>query len=133
MAKFEIPVVIDSTFIKNVIRGVTASAEFNETTSDDYKKGFFEFANTLINTLEKIGKSNADCSEWISVADILPPPFESVLVCMPGEAPMPMIHEGFITTDGLWYSNHFIREAGEVTHWQPMPEPPGMSGYWSLP
>lgn len=60
MAKFEIPVVLDSTFIKKAVRGVTASAEFNETTSDDYKKGFFDFAEALINTLEKISKSDID-------------------------------------------------------------------------
>lgn len=124
MAKCEIPIVIDSTFIKKVVRGVTASAEFNETTSDDYKKGFFDFAEALINTLEKISKSDAECSEWISTKEELPPPYESVLVCMPGEAPLPMIHEGFISKEGVWYSNHFVREADEVTHWRPIPEPP---------
>lgn len=75
-------------------------------------------------TVEIISKSDADCSKWISVEDVLPPPFESVLVCMPGEAPLPMIHEGFINKEGVWYSNHFLREAGEVTHWQQIPEPP---------
>ena len=124
MAKAKIPVVLDDTFIKKVVRGVTASVEFNKTTSDDYKKGFFDFAETLINTLEKIGKSNADPSEWISIKDELPPPFESVLVCMPDEAPLPMIHEGFINKEGVWYANHFVREGDEITHWQPMPEPP---------
>lgn len=69
-------------------------------------------------------ESDADCSEWISVEDVLPPPFESVLVCMPGESPLPMIHEGFISKEGVWYANHFVREGDEITHWQPMPEPP---------
>lgn len=57
MAEFKIPVEIKSDFLIMVVRGVTASPEFNENTSDDYKKGFFDFADALINTLEKINKS----------------------------------------------------------------------------
>ena len=57
MAEVKIPVVLDSDFFIKVIRGVTASLEFNETISDDYKKGFFDFADVLINTLEKISNS----------------------------------------------------------------------------
>lgn len=63
-------------------------------------------------------------SKWISVDDALLKPFISVLVHMPGETPCPTVHEGFISRDGIWTSNHFIREPGEVTHWAHMPEPP---------
>lgn len=63
-------------------------------------------------------------NEWISVKDSLPMPFVSVLVFMPGEVPMPTVHEGFISSDGIWVSNHFLREPDEVTHWMPMPLPP---------
>ena len=62
--------------------------------------------------------------EWISVDDRLPEPFVSVLVHMPGEKPFPTVHEGFISNDGIWQSAMFRREPGEVTHWQPMPQPP---------
>ena len=62
--------------------------------------------------------------EWISVKDGLPEPFVSVLVQMPGEEPFPTVREGFISNDGIWQSAMFRREPGEVTHWQPMPEPP---------
>ena len=61
--------------------------------------------------------------EWISVDDRLPQPFVSVLVHMPGEEPCPTVHEGFISNDGIWQSAMFRREPGEVTHWQPMPQP----------
>ena len=61
--------------------------------------------------------------EWISVDDRLPEPFVSVLVHMPGEEPFPTVHEGFISNDGIWQSAMFRREPGEVTHWQPMPQP----------
>ena len=62
--------------------------------------------------------------EWISVDDKLPEPFVSVLVQMPGEEPCPTVREGFISNDGIWQSAMFRREPGEVTHWQPMPQPP---------
>ena len=61
--------------------------------------------------------------EWISVEDRLPEPFVSVLVQMPGEEPFPTVREGFISNDGIWQSAMFRREPGEVTHWQPMPQP----------
>lgn len=62
--------------------------------------------------------------KWISVDDRLPQPFVSVLVHMHGEEPCPTVHEGFISNDGIWQSAMFHREPGEVTHWQPMPQPP---------
>ena len=62
--------------------------------------------------------------QWISVKDRLPEPFVSVLVHMPGEKPCPTVREGFISNDGIWQSAMFRREPGEVTHWQPMPQPP---------
>ena len=62
--------------------------------------------------------------EWISVDDRLPEPYVSVLVNMPGEKPFPTVHEGFISNDGIWQSAMFRREPDEVTHWQPMPQPP---------
>ena len=68
--------------------------------------------------------SGVTVQEWISVDDRLPEPFVSVLVHMPGEEPFPTVHEGFISNDGFWQSAMFRREPGEVTHWQPMPQPP---------
>lgn len=62
--------------------------------------------------------------QWVSVKEKLPEPFVSVLVHMPGEEPCPTVREGFISNDGIWQSAMFRREPGEVTHWQPMPQPP---------
>jgi Zn finger protein HypA/HybF involved in hydrogenase expression len=60
MAKLKIPVVLNSKMMKEVVQKVTASAEFKDSVPEDYKKGFFDFAETLINTLEKIGGNDTD-------------------------------------------------------------------------
>ena len=69
-------------------------------------------------------KLRARVPQWISVKDRLPEPYVSVLVNMPGEKPFRTVREGFISNDGIWQSAMFRREPGEVTHWQPMPQPP---------
>lgn len=63
--------------------------------------------------------------DWINVNRLLPEPFVSVLVRMPGEKPFPTVHEGYISGDGVWVSNYFKREPGEITHWAEMPIFPG--------
>lgn len=62
--------------------------------------------------------------KWISVKDRLPEPFVTVLVHMPQETPLPTVHAGYISKDGVWVGGMFKREADEVTHWMPLPEPP---------
>ena len=62
--------------------------------------------------------------EWVSVKDKFPPVYEKVLVLMPGEAPFPIVHQGYVNKQGVWYANNFLREANEITHWMPMPNPP---------
>lgn len=52
-------------------------------------------------------------------------PIVSVLCRMPGEKPFLTVHEGYISDDGVWVSNFFKREPGEVTHWAEMPTYPG--------
>ena len=76
-----------------------------------------DFADLLI-------ANGVTVQQWISVKDRLPDPFVSVMVQMPGEEPFPTVREGFISNDGIWQSAMFRREPGEVTHWQPMPQPP---------
>ncbi len=66
--------------------------------------------------------------EWISVEDRLPNPFETVLVHMPLEKPLPTVHAGYISKDGEWVGGLFNRDKDEVTHWMPLPEAPDMRG-----
>ena len=83
-----------------------------------------DWANVDATEICKAMSTKHDKSEWISVEERLPPPFISVLVHMPGERPLPTVHEGYITGNGKWYAAHFPREADEITHWMPLPEPP---------
>ena len=69
-------------------------------------------------------------SEWINVKERLPEPYESVLVHMPEEKPLPTVHEGYITGNGKWYAAHCPREADEITHWMPMPSAPEEVERW---
>lgn len=63
--------------------------------------------------------------EWIPVTEQLPRPFVSVLAFLPDHAPCPTVHECYITADGEWCSAAVYGvEDGDVTHWQPMPQPP---------
>ena len=82
------------------------------------------FEEKIKNIADHLISNGVTVQEWISVDDRLPEPFVSVLVHMPGEEPFPTVHEGFISNDGIWQSAMFRREPGEVTHWQPMPQPP---------
>ena len=82
------------------------------------------FEEKIKNIADHLISNGVTVQEWISVDDRLTEPFVSVLVHMPGEEPFPTVHEGFISNDGIWQSAMFRREPGEVTHWQPMPQPP---------
>lgn len=69
-------------------------------------------------------RAYAPQSEWISVDERLPEPFVSVLTYMPGEAPHPTVHEGYLNKRGKWYAGGFDRLPDEVVMWMPLPEPP---------
>ena len=57
---------------------------------------------------------------FVSVNDMLPEAFESVLIYMPKEHPLPKVHEGYYA-NGKWYWYVGQLDDGEVTHWAPMP------------
>lgn len=58
---------------------------------------------------------------WFSPTENPPDPFVSVLVYMPGEAPLPAVHEGYLSEDGVWWSNGFLRGSEEIQGWADMP------------
>ena len=64
--------------------------------------------------------------EWISVTEMLPEPFVSVLACIPSEEPLPTVHESYIADHGAWVCILTAEryKTGEVTHWMPIPQSP---------
>ena len=62
---------------------------------------------------------------WVSVNDLIPEAFESVLLYMPNEAPLLTVHEGYYA-NGKWYWYAGQLNDGDVTYWAPMPEGPNI-------
>lgn len=77
---------------------------------DQYNKGFED--------------GRAAGPKWYSVEEKKPEPFASVLVHMPGEAPLPTVAEGYYVPGAGWSAYGVIGGQAEVTHWAPMPQPP---------
>ena len=66
---------------------------------------------------------------WIRTADEPPGMYVSVLMYVPGDNPLPVVHEGFLTLDNIWmsiYGEAYTMD--EVPYWMPMPEPPKVGG-----
>lgn len=74
--------------------------------------------------LGTVGTDNNVPTKWISVKNRLPEEFVSVLINVPDEAPLTTVSEGFLEPGGTWYKRGYRLLPTEVTHWQPMPEPP---------
>ena len=60
---------------------------------------------------------------WYKTEENLPKPFESVLLYIPDEAPLPTVHEGYYA-NGDWYSYVCKYKLKEVKYWAEMPTPP---------
>lgn len=59
MAKLEFPIHIDGLeFVTNVIQKFMDNAEFKDDVSDDYKAGFYEFGNAIINTFNNVTRGD---------------------------------------------------------------------------
>ena len=78
-----------------------------------------EIADHLIN-------NGVTVQEWISVTEMLPEPFVSVLAFIPSEEHLPTVHESYIAEHSAWVCILTAEryKTGEVTHWMPMPKPP---------
>jgi hypothetical protein len=62
---------------------------------------------------------------WIPVGERLPDRYVRVLAfvkCEPREHPHAI---GFIGSLGLWSLDELHEPSAEITHWMPLPEPPG--------
>lgn len=65
--------------------------------------------------------------EWVDVKENLPDPAEYVLLY---DKSLDLVYEGKLRWDGFYYSDRagFSKDLGEdceITHWMPLPKPPG--------
>ena len=122
----------------NAVKKFISDYEFNNDVSEEYKKGFYDFGNALIYSLESLDKFFYESdkeTEWIS-ADILPPNDENVLVWF--EYYRYGSYNRLYQTMGISnafrgkWSNFVNDESGwqqlKIIAWQPLPEPPQMEG-----
>lgn len=66
---------------------------------------------------------------WIRTAYEQPGMFVSVQMYVPDKEPLPTVHEGYLTPDGIWISmNGGAYTMDEVPYWSPMAEPPKVGG-----
>lgn len=92
---------------------------------------FQEFANkmkegfvNLINMQPRVSAGG-----WIRTADEQPGMFVSVQMYAPGDYPLPTVHEGYLTPDGIWISMRGeAYTMDEVPFWKLMSEPPKAGG-----
>lgn len=88
--------------------------------TDKLKEGFIN----LINLQTRVSSGG-----WIRTADEQPGIFVSVLMFIPGDHPLPTVHEGYLTGDNIWisvYGEAYTMD--EVPFWMDMPEPPKVGG-----
>lgn len=86
--------------------------------TNNMKRGFIN----LINAQPK-----EEC--WINPTEQPPNFFESVLIHVPGDQPLPTVHEGYLSPEKIWnslYGESYTMD--EVPFWKPMPKPPEAGG-----
>jgi hypothetical protein len=65
---------------------------------------------------------------WRKISDDPPPRYTSVLIYVVytnERQVQPKIHLGWLDGDGDWHVLNWTRIYADVTHWMPLPEPPG--------
>ncbi len=60
--------------------------------------------------------------KWYDPNKKQPDPFVSVLVYMPGEDPLPTVHEGYLAEDNIWYANGYYVQQKEIMRWGELPQ-----------
>ena len=78
----------------------------------------------LINRQPKILIAQHE-ERWINPKEEQPQNFISVIINTPGDYPLPTVHEGYLTPEGIWittYGEAYTMD--EVPFWKPMPTPP---------
>lgn len=91
---------------------------------------FAEAARILVEQGEHIVDLENKLGGWIPVSlGLLPEEYVSVLVCIPTEAPLPIVKEAYLA-NGSWSTKTWIYQRSEVAYWMHMPQPPEEVQRW---
>lgn len=111
--------------------GITFTVDLHDFTPEGVGSFLREYTDKLkegvVNLIDLQPRVSA--GGWIRTADEQPGMYVSVLMYVPGDHPLPVVHEGYITGEGIWMS--LYGEAytfWDVPFWMPMPEPPKDGG-----
>ena len=107
--------------------GTDISVQLRGYTPMDIGNAFQEYTNKMKESFANLinMQPRVSCGGWIRTADEPPGMFVSVLMYVPGEHPLPVVHEGYLTGDNIWvsvYGEPYTID--QVPYWMPMPEPP---------
>ena len=104
--------------------GICFNVKLADFTPEALGNAFQEFINKMKEGFVDLIKAQPSFG-WISAKEQLPKFFESVLINVPCDSPLPTVHEGYLTNENIWmslYGDGYTME--EVPYWMPMPEPP---------
>ena len=111
--------------------GIEFSFRFDASTPEAVGNAFQEFIDKmkegvvgLINRQPKILIPQHE-EQWFNPKEHPPQNFVSVIINTPGDYPLPTVHEGYLTPEGIWITicgEAYTME--EVPFWKPMPTPP---------
>lgn len=79
----------------------------------------------VVNLINRQPKILCISRRWYNAKEEQPQNFVSVIINTPGDYPLPTVHEGYLTPEGIWitiYGEAYTME--EVPFWMPMPVPP---------
>lgn len=103
--------------------GMDFFVEIKDKSDETIANAFREFYSKLKEGYVALIKSQPSIG-WISPKEQLPRPFESVLVHIPCDTPLPTVNQGYFTQDNTFmtlYGDSYTMD--EVSFWMPMPKP----------
>ena len=113
--------------------GIQFNIRFDASTPEACGKSAQELVNKMKSGIVDLIKRQPliwyDSKRWFNTKEEHPQNFVSVIINTPGDYPLPTVHEGYMTPEGIWittYGEAYTMD--EVPFWMPMPNPPKVGG-----
>lgn len=109
--------------------GIEFQMDFKCSTDEETLHSIQQFADKLKEGIVNLINAQPKLESWINPKEQPPNHFESVLIHVPGDHPLPTVHEGYLTPDEIFmsvYGEAYTMD--EVPMWKLMPTPPKDGG-----